>query len=117
MTGSAFLFLLVGVVMAGTLVDHPKGEHKGTLIFLHGLGDTGDGWFHELVDIRRENPSIRVVCPTAPVSRVTVNGGMRMTSWHDLSDLGDISSQEFAGIELTTSISTSPPCLLPPLTP
>lgn len=23
---------------------NPAGEHKSTMIMLHGLGDTGDGW-------------------------------------------------------------------------
>lgn len=26
------------------LVREPKGQHQSTVIFLHGLGDSGDGW-------------------------------------------------------------------------
>merc|ERR1712000_152882 len=80
------------------------GKHEATFIFLHGLGDTGDGWFDEIKKIQKENPTIRVVCPTAPIQPVTINGGMSMTSWHDLTSLTEISTQEFAGIDKTTEI-------------
>ena len=30
-----------------------KGKHTATVIFLHGLGDTGDGWASILADIRQ----------------------------------------------------------------
>jgi hypothetical protein len=48
-------------------------KHTATLIFLHGLGDTGQGWASSLAEIRTDNT--RIVCPTAPTVNVTLNPG------------------------------------------
>eukprot|EP00058_Branchiostoma_floridae_P020878 XP_002606368.1 hypothetical protein BRAFLDRAFT_57283 [Branchiostoma floridae] len=42
-----------------------SGKHTATVIFLHGLGDTGHGWSYALSEIRQ--PHIKYICPTAPV--------------------------------------------------
>jgi hypothetical protein len=34
--------------------------------------------------LTREFPRTRFILPTAPVQPVTINGGMRMTSWFDI---------------------------------
>ena len=71
---------------------HPKEqEHKYSLIFLHGLGDTAMG-FHDLF-LDPENqynlvpPSCKVVLPTAPVQPVSLNDGFEMNSWFDIHQL------------------------------
>ncbi len=51
-----------------------SGKHTSTLIFLHGLGDTGHGWASTLAEIRP--PNLKIVCPTAPTVPVTLNSGM-----------------------------------------
>jgi len=64
-----------------------RGRHTATLIFLHGLGDTGHGWAAALNTIK---PSyLKVVCPTAPTAPVTLNFGMPMPSWYDIFHLDD----------------------------
>ena len=60
-------------------------KHTATVIFLHGLGDTGHGWgqaFHEI-----QKDYVKLICPTAPFNKVSVNGGMRMPSWFDIYSL------------------------------
>ena len=54
------------------------------VIWLHGLGDSGDGWSH----LRREM-GVRAEWqfPTAPTQPVSCNGGHRMTSWMDLEEI------------------------------
>ena len=54
------------------------------VIWLHGLGDSGDGWSH----LRRER-GVRAEWqfPTAPPQPVSCNGGHRMTSWMDLEEI------------------------------
>ena len=65
----------------------PKRRHTATLIFLHGLGDTGHGWAAAMNSIRPD--FVKVICPTAPTIPVTLNMGMRMPSWYDIYRLDD----------------------------
>ena len=63
----------------------PTGEHKYTLIFLHGLGDSAKG-IHKYFGIKGSPLKIsnmRIVLPTAPRRNMTVNK-MQMNSWYDI---------------------------------
>ena len=69
------------------------GRHEGTLIFLHGLGDTNEGWhatWREEVKI----PGLRVLFPQAPRRPVTLNFGMRMPAWYDIYSLDETDKRE-----------------------
>jgi phospholipase/carboxylesterase len=62
-----------------------------TVILLHGLGDSGDGWAPMAPHLVQAGwPQVRFVFPHAPVQPVTINGGMRMRSWYDIVDLDDL---------------------------
>lgn len=50
-----------------TIVLEPKGSHTATVIFLHGLGDTGNGWKDVGEMLQPTLPHIRWVFPTAYV--------------------------------------------------
>jgi predicted esterase len=71
-----------------SVITIAPAKPTATVIFMHGLGDTADGWapmlHHEIAPLM---PHIKFICPTAPVRPVTLNGGMAMTSWHDITDL------------------------------
>uniref|UniRef100_A0A1B0A8C2 palmitoyl-protein hydrolase n=1 Tax=Glossina pallidipes TaxID=7398 RepID=A0A1B0A8C2_GLOPL len=69
----------------------PISNHTSTLIFLHGLGDSGHGWSSALERI--QPPNMKIVCPNAPSQPVALNGGFRMPSWFDLKRL-DMSGTE-----------------------
>ncbi|XP_014093393.2 acyl-protein thioesterase 1 isoform X1 [Bactrocera oleae] len=73
------------------VIIEATAKHTSTLIFMHGLGDTGHGWSSALATIRP--PSMKVICPTAPTMPVSLNAGFRMPSWFDLRTL-DISGPE-----------------------
>jgi len=62
-------------------------KHTATLVFLHGLGDTGFGWAGALNTIRPD--FLKVICPTAPNLPVTINGGMEMPAWYDIISLDE----------------------------
>ncbi|KDN52905.1 hypothetical protein K437DRAFT_253516 [Tilletiaria anomala UBC 951] len=81
-----------------TLVVPPASGAAPTasVIFAHGLGDSGAGW----IDVARmlsERPRlrhVRFVLPNAPVQPVTLNMGMKMPSWFDITSLEDVSHAE-----------------------
>jgi phospholipase/carboxylesterase len=67
----------------------PKKSHTETIIWLHGLGDTAEGFldvFDSEMNPLRE--TTKVVLLTAPVSPVTINFGMSMPSWYDIKVMG-----------------------------
>ncbi|KAN0074582.1 Phospholipase/carboxylesterase/thioesterase [Tylopilus felleus] len=66
----------------------PLAKHTATVIFLHGLGDSGLGWraFAEL--LKYELPHVKWVLPNAPNLRITANMGLSMPGWFDLYSFG-----------------------------
>eukprot|EP00211_Chloroparvula_japonica_P014108 CAMPEP_0119119986 /NCGR_PEP_ID=MMETSP1310-20130426/1238_1 /TAXON_ID=464262 /ORGANISM="Genus nov. species nov., Strain RCC2339" /LENGTH=236 /DNA_ID=CAMNT_0007109449 /DNA_START=137 /DNA_END=847 /DNA_ORIENTATION=- len=66
----------------------PRGKHTATVIFLHGLGDTGAGWSYEFENsVSVLFPHVRFIFPTAPTLSVSLNFGMRMPAWYDIKTL------------------------------
>lgn len=107
------------------VVPAASGKATASVIFAHGLGDSGLGWLdgecrfrakrapslrkkhaHRSVPFRTlyavaqmlsRRPSlrhVRFVLPNAPVQPVTLNMGMSMPSWFDITTLEDISGSE-----------------------
>jgi len=82
--------------------------HKSTLIWLHGLGDSGQG--HESFARELSFPDalgVKFIFPNAPSMPVSVNGGMVMPAWYDIlaMDIGRKIDEE--GIEASAQkIST-----------
>ena len=59
-----------------------------TILWLHGLGDSGDGFAPIVPELVRPGwPALRFIFPHAPVRAVTINGGMRMRAWYDIAHL------------------------------
>lgn len=58
-----------------------KTKHTATVILLHGLGDTANGWADFAPMLQLQMPHVKFVFPTAPTRPITLNGGMRMTGW------------------------------------
>ena len=63
-------------------------DPAGTVIWMHGLG--ADGW--DFVPIVRELPlpeglALRFIFPHAPMRPVTINNGMTMRAWYDISQM------------------------------
>lgn len=72
------------------------GKHTATVIFLHGLGDTGDGWLQLFSEICSHH--IKVLCPNAPIAPVSLNMGMQMPSWFDIKSLSFDAEEDEQGI-------------------
>lgn len=68
------------------IIDPPAKKPLATIIFLHGLGANG----HDFEPIARQLMPIlplRWVLPNACSIPVTINGGMDLPAWYDLTDL------------------------------
>jgi len=75
----------------------PTSTHSATVIFLHGLGDTGQQWSISLGKLGLDH--VKFMCPTAPPQPVTLNGGFQMPSWFDIRGLDPQTEEDAAGIE------------------
>lgn len=70
-------------------------KHTATVIFVHGLGDSGHGW-KPVADMFKTEPSLRHIkwiLPHAPTIPITANMGMEMPGWFDIYSFG------FKGVE------------------
>lgn len=69
------------------IVFEPKTQSAdGALIWLHGLGASGDDFAPLAPTLGL--PSVRMIFPHAPQQPVTINGGMVMPAWYDIKSLG-----------------------------
>jgi predicted esterase len=68
----------------------PRGKARCGLVWMHGLGDTEEGWAENMEEefaIPRDVGPCKYILPRAPVQAVSCNGGDRMTSWFDMRKL------------------------------
>jgi len=86
----------------GLITVHPlhDSNHSATVVFCHGLGDSGEGWVDVAETlVRTVVPHCKFLLPTAPIRPVTLNGGMRMNAWYDLTGLTDRAAESCDGID------------------
>ena len=78
-------------------VEHETGTNpQWTVLWLHGLGADGNDFAPIVPElVRRDWPALRFVFPHAPVRPVTINGGMRMRAWYDITsfEFGDLAQR------------------------
>lgn len=74
------------VAVGRDIYIHPP-VHRHTIIWLHGLGDSAEG-FLPIFEERDILPDCKVVLLTAPKQPVTLNGGYVMNSWYDIERIG-----------------------------
>jgi predicted esterase len=74
----------------GPIIQYgPRGKHTATVIMLHGLGDTGNGWAPVAPEMAMDH--VKWIFPTAPTRPITVNMGMSMPGWFDIDHLDEAS--------------------------
>jgi predicted esterase len=74
-------------------------SHSASVVFLHGLGDTSHGWAGAMHRLATALPHVRFICPTAPTRPVTLNMGMQMPAWYDLTGLGKRENEACDGLD------------------
>lgn len=67
---------------------NPKSAPKAVVIWLHGLGDSGNGFSPIVPELNMpEELAVRFIFPHAPERAVTINNGMRMRAWYNITSL------------------------------
>ncbi len=70
-------------------VEIETGKNPTTsIIWMHGLGADGNDFVPIVPELELPQAPIRFVFPHAPMQPVTINGGMVMRAWYDISDTG-----------------------------
>jgi len=79
------------------LVVKAVQKHTATVIFAHGLGDSGAGWMPIAENWRRRGKfeEVAFVFPNAPTIPITVNYGMRMPGWYDITTFNDLEGKSY----------------------
>ena len=92
-------------MMADAIVGPLRGAASSSVIFMHGLGDSGAGWESNIRHVLAPKlPSTRFIIPTAVTQPVTVNGGMSMPSWYDIKSLSrSRASEECEGLDVSAA--------------
>lgn len=77
---------MASIVRAPSLLFPATSRHTATVIFVHGLGDTGHGWAGAVENWRRRQrlDEVKFILPHAPSIPITCNMGMRMPGWYDI---------------------------------
>ena len=90
-----------GITLFGTEKIQNGAAPAVTVFWLHGLGDTADGWAGAFVPgggVTLPSPDYKVVLPTAETLPVTLNMGMQMPAWFDIYGLDAGAQVDEAGI-------------------
>lgn len=75
-------------VRYGTLLEiGNKKNPTGVVTLSHGLGDSAYGWEDVGHELSRRLPYLLFLLPSAPTRPVTINGGMAMPAWYDITSM------------------------------
>lgn len=84
---------------------NPSKPHDAVVIWLHGLGDSGNGFAPIVPELKLpEDLAIRFVFPHAPVRPITINNGMEMRAWYDIKTLSLQDRADMEGVEQSTKM-------------
>ncbi|OBZ70220.1 Acyl-protein thioesterase 1 [Grifola frondosa] len=83
-----------------TITVSPLAKHTATIIFVHGLGDTGNGWkpVADMFSADTALQHIKWILPTAPSMKITANMGMEMPAWFDIAEFGLRTTEDEKGM-------------------
>ncbi|HUR40493.1 MAG TPA: carboxylesterase [Verrucomicrobiae bacterium] len=87
------------------VVLHPASPAKAAVVWLHGLGADGNDFAPIVPELGLPaDLPVRFVFPHAPVRPVSINNGMRMRAWYDITP--NMRQQDDAGIRDAERIAT-----------
>ncbi|MDF2177965.1 alpha/beta hydrolase fold domain-containing protein [Aliiglaciecola sp. CAU 1673] len=84
---------------------NPSLTPDAVVIWLHGLGDSGNGFAPIVPQLRLPaSMAVRFVFPHAPVRPVTINNGMQMRAWYDIKSLDFNNRADVQGVEESVAL-------------
>lgn len=85
----------------GTITVKPRDASKqsGLVVICHGLGHTAEGFADVAEHMASQMPHLKFILPTAPTRPVTMNMGMPMPAWYDITGLDERSNENCPGIQ------------------
>ncbi|GJE87880.1 phospholipase/carboxylesterase [Phanerochaete sordida] len=66
---------------------HPREDLRGTVIFLHGLGQRAQQWRPAVQSMARSLPGVKWILPQSPSMPITMYNHEFRRAWFDLEDL------------------------------
>ncbi|KAI9016241.1 Phospholipase/carboxylesterase/thioesterase [Phycomyces nitens] len=63
----------------------PTQTHTATVIWLHGIGDSGVSWLFLSSQLGKQFPHVKWIFPNAPVRSISCYDGIEMPAWFDVS--------------------------------
>ncbi|KXN66666.1 hypothetical protein CONCODRAFT_11423 [Conidiobolus coronatus NRRL 28638] len=61
------------------------GKHTSTIIWLHGLGESRDGWTDIDLNLRKKFSSSKFIFPIAPIRNNGFYGNRELPSWFNVT--------------------------------
>ena len=92
------------------IISGQSGAPVGaSIIWLHGLGASGDDFVPVVPELGLPpSPGVRFIFPHAPVRPITINGGMSMRGWFDITSLDfEAREQDLDGMRASVEIVDS----------
>lgn len=80
------------------LVIDPEEQATASVIWLHGLGADGHDFEPLVPQLELAHHSVRFIFPHAPAQPITINNGMVMPAWYDITSMDLTQGQDAAGI-------------------
>jgi phospholipase/carboxylesterase len=90
----------------GWLYNPPQAN--AALIWMHGLGANADDFLAIMqAYIAQYSAPLRIFLPQAPLQAVSINMGMRMPAWYDISSLEDLNQEDRLGLQKSATSITN----------
>ncbi len=85
--------------MLAAIITEPRGIARASVIWLHGLGASGDDFAAAVPSLGLPEPhGIRFIFPHAPKQPVTLNMGFEMPAWYDIYGLTHGTREDAVGL-------------------
>eukprot|EP01033_Poteriospumella_lacustris_P008686 gene8685-6247_t len=84
----------------GVTFTPTSGTYSNVVVWMHGLGDTADGWASMMPSLGIRDT--KFIVPTAKSRPITINMGMPMPGWFDIYDLDEDSPEDADGFADTS---------------